>query len=141
MRTLGIIISIGLWLAPSLSSIAQDGLLSTTAIAEYARQAGHADLVSAAEQGSFSAAWDLGVFYAFDAPRPDGVAAYVWFGISSAFNRGCVNPGADFRDMIAVELTPHQIAQADSLTEAWLAEHQQALAQTPDDGCPPPAPG
>ena len=135
MRTIWMALSIGLMLAPIVSSTAQEAQLSTTIIKENARRAGYADQVSAVERGSFAAAWDLGTLYVVGPLDPDGVVAYVWFGISSAFNRGCVDPGGDFRDMVAAELTPAQIAHAQTLIEAWLAEHQQALAQVPDEGC------
>ncbi len=139
MRHLTGLILLGVLLAASVS--AQDLRLSTRTLKQHARDAGFPDLVTAAEQGSWVAALDLGSLYFVGGLGPDSVQAYVWFGIASVYGegKGCVNVGEDFRAMAAYDLTPDQIAQAGNLVDAWLAEHDEALAiaRSRDVACGP----
>lgn len=143
MRHLMGLILFGVLLGPPLAASvsAQDPQLSTKTLKQNARDAGYPDLVTAAEQGSWLAALDLGSLYFIGGLGPDSVRAYVWFGIASVYGegKGCVNVGEDFRAMAAYDLTQDQITQAGSLVDAWLAEHVEAVvrAHTHDVACGP----
>jgi len=88
----------------------------------------------AAEAGSWWAAFDLGMLYwgqsraagAKDgAPNDTLVRVHMWLGIAAATeNVGCVEMGAPLRDAVAQSMTAGQIAEAQELTRAWLAEHK-----------------
>ena len=141
MRHLMGLILLGALLGPPLAASAQDPQLSMRTLKQNARDAGYPDLVMAAEQGSWLAAFDLGSLYFIGGRSPDSVQAYVWFGIASVYGegKGCVNVGEDFRAMAAYDLTQDQIAQAGSLVDAWLAEHDEAvaIARAHDVACGP----
>ncbi len=141
MRRLIGLILLGVLLGLPASAIAQDARLSTKTLKQDANDAGFPDLVTAAEEGSWIAALDLGLLYFVGGLSPDSVRAYVWFGIASVYGegKGCVNVGEDFRAMAAYDLTQDKIAQAGSLVDAWLAEHVEAvaIAREQDVACGP----
>jgi TPR repeat protein len=87
----------------------------------------------AAEGGMWFAAFDLGMLYwdqslanATDAGPPDEalVRVHMWLGIAAAREIvGCVELSAPVRDAVAQSMTSEQVARAEELTRAWLAEH------------------
>jgi len=90
----------------------------------------------AAEGGSWSAAFDLGMLYwgqGLTADAKDGgpndalVRVHMWLGIAAATEIvGCVEIGAPLRDAVAQSMTAGQVAEARELAGAWLAEHKAA---------------
>lgn len=88
----------------------------------------------AAEGGSWSAAFDLGMLYwgqsrSIDvqegAPNDALVRVHMWLGIATATEVvGCVEMGAPLRDAVAQSMTAGQISRARELTRVWLAEHR-----------------
>ncbi len=87
----------------------------------------------AAEGGSWWAAFDLGMLYwgqslanATTDGRPDDglVRVHMWLGIAAAREIvGCVAVSAPLRDAVAQSMTSEQVARAEDLARAWLAEH------------------
>ena len=53
------------------------------------------------------------------------IRVHMWLGIAAATEVvGCVVMGAPLRDAAAQSMTTEQIAGAQELTRAWLAEHR-----------------
>ena len=87
----------------------------------------------AAEGGSWSAAFDLGMLYwGQNLANVDGnssrndslVRVHMWLGIAAATkNAGCVEVGAPLRDVVAQSMNAEQIASAQDLARAWLAKY------------------
>ena len=71
----------------------------------------------AAEQGLAEAQYNLGVMYANgDGVAQDYAAAHMWFNLAAANrNRNAVKA----RDIVAAQLTPAQIAEAQKLAREW----------------------
>jgi uncharacterized protein len=71
----------------------------------------------AAEQGLAEAQYNLGVMYANGEGVPqDYAAAHMWFNLAAASrNRNAVKA----RDIVAAQLTPAQIAEAQKLAREW----------------------
>ena len=81
----------------------------------------------AAEQGSVEAMMALGRYYAMDYCEDyDPVAAFKWYGIAQML--GDIDAGSR-RDMLAVNMTAEQVAQANGLVEAWSEGHTELLAK------------
>ena len=71
----------------------------------------------AADQGDADAQFNLGVMYANGEGVPqDFVQAHTWFNLAAA--QGHTN-GATNRDLVAKEMTPQQIGQAEELARNW----------------------
>ncbi len=73
------------------------------------------------EQGNASAQYNLGVMYALGQGVPrDNVQAYMWFDLSARYlegvERDCM---VQIRDVIASDMTPAQIAEAQRLAREW----------------------
>jgi uncharacterized protein len=78
--------------------------------------------IKAAEQGDARAQSSLGVMYAKGEGVPqDYVRAYAWGNVGSA--NGSDN-GSDLRDLVAKEMTPEQIAEAQKLSKVWFEKYQ-----------------
>ena len=76
----------------------------------------------AAEAGLPDAQYNLGVRYLHGRGQlKDYVEAYRWFNLAAA--SGNVEASAA-RDLIALEMTPEQIAEAQRLSREWRAEHE-----------------
>jgi uncharacterized protein len=71
----------------------------------------------AAEQGLAEAQYNLGVMYANgEGVAQDYAAAHMWFNLAAASrNRNAVKA----RDIVAAQLTPAQIAEAQKLAREW----------------------
>jgi len=90
----------------------------------------------AAEGGLWWAAFDLAMLYwsgslaaETDVGTPDEalVRVHMWLGIAAAREIvGCVELSAPMRNMVAASMTAQQIAQAEDLTRAWLAEREKS---------------
>ena len=78
----------------------------------------------AAEQGYALAQVNLGLLYANGQGVPqDYVQAHMWVNLAGA---QMVVPGAiNRRDKLEKEMSPEQIAEAQRLARAWLAQHQK----------------
>jgi uncharacterized protein len=72
---------------------------------------------NAAEQGLAEARYNLGVMYANGEGVPqDFAAAHMWFNLAAASrNKNAVKA----RDIVAAQLTPAQIAEAQKLAREW----------------------
>jgi uncharacterized protein len=72
---------------------------------------------NAAEQGLAEAQYNLGVMYANGEGVPqDYAAAHMWFNLAAASrNRNAVKA----RDIVAAQLTPAQVAEAQKLAREW----------------------
>ena len=71
----------------------------------------------AAEQGLAQAQYNLGVMYANgDGVAQDYAAAHMWFNLAAASrNKNAVKA----RDIVAAQLTPAQVAEAQKLAREW----------------------
>jgi TPR repeat protein len=88
----------------------------------------------AAEAGSWWATFDLGMLYwgqsraaeaQNGAPNDAMVRVHMWLGIAAATEIvGCVEMGAPLRDAAAQSMTAEQIASAQELARAWIAEYR-----------------
>ena len=77
----------------------------------------------AADQGDANAQLNLGVMFAIGQGVPqDHVQAHKWFNLAGT---GGVEDGRKGRDILAKQMTPAQIAEAQRLARAW----QPKLAQ------------
>ncbi len=79
-----------------------------------------------AEEGHAEAQIGLGLMFAMGSGMPqDPVMAYMWLDLAAG--SGAVHAGAiyadavSYRDMVAAEMTPEQLAEARRLAEEWLA--------------------
>lgn len=87
----------------------------------------------AAAGGAWSAAFDLGMLYwsqSLASVEDEGasndalIRVHMWLGIAAATETaGCVEVAVPLRDAVAQTMSAEQIASAQSLTRAWLAEH------------------
>jgi TPR repeat protein len=75
----------------------------------------------AANQGDATAQRNLGVMYANGEGVPrDFVAAYMWLGLAAAQASGAARAAAlQGRDVVAQQLTPAQIADAEQRAQTW----------------------
>jgi TPR repeat protein len=76
----------------------------------------------AADQGNTAAQLDLGVMYLQGKGAPqDHVSAYMWFNLAAAAVPAVEFPNvaAAYRDEVAAEMTPAQIAEAQRLAREW----------------------
>ena len=74
-------------------------------------------LIQQASQGDAESQCNLGVMYANGEGVPqDFVQAHTWFNLAAA--QGHTN-GATNRDLVAKEMTPQQIGQAEELARNW----------------------
>jgi hypothetical protein len=73
------------------------------------------------EQGNASAQYNLGVMYALGQGVPrDNVQAYMWFDLSARYLEGVERDRmVQIRDVIASDMTPAQIAEAQKLAREW----------------------
>jgi TPR repeat protein len=72
----------------------------------------------AAEQGNDRAQYNLGLMYDNgDGVPQDYVQAHMWYDIAG------VEVAARYRDIVAREMTPAQIAEAQRLAREWLGKH------------------
>ena len=73
------------------------------------------------EQGNASAQYNLGVMYALGQGVPrDNVQAYMWFDLSARYLEGVERDRmVRIRDVIASDMTPAQIAEAQRLAREW----------------------
>ncbi len=73
------------------------------------------------EQGNASAQYNLGVMYALGQGVPrDNVQAYMWFDLSARYLEGLERDRmVQIRDVIASDMTPAQIAEAQRLAREW----------------------
>jgi len=73
------------------------------------------------EQGNASAQYNLGVMYALGQGVPrDNVQAYMWFDLSARYLEGVERDRmVQIRDVIASDMTPAQIAEAEKLAREW----------------------
>jgi len=121
--------------------VAQDG---AEAVRWYAK---------AAEQGLAAAQYNLGELYELGRAVPRDVAeAYYWFALAAAVEpSGPVHDEAvNYRDRIAAQLTPAQIAEAQKRVQAWLKAHPlrkpiaagwaKEVPSSPPSAQPPPSP-
>jgi TPR repeat protein len=76
-----------------------------------------------AEQGYAKAPYNLGLMYGKGEGVPqDYVQAHMWFNLAAA--QGDAD-AAKNRDIVAKNMTPDQIAEAQKLAREWLAAHPQ----------------
>jgi TPR repeat protein len=76
-----------------------------------------------AEQGDALAQNNLGVIYEFGLSVPqDIVQAHMWFWLAAAQGN---KKAQKARDMVAEDMTPDQIAEAQRMASEWMAKHQQ----------------
>jgi TPR repeat protein len=75
----------------------------------------------AAEQGNDRAQYNLGLIYdgGYGVPQ-DYVQAYMWYDIAG------VTVAISYRDFVAREMTPAQVAEAERLAREWLGKHPYA---------------
>jgi TPR repeat protein len=79
-------------------------------------------LIAKAEQGVASAQRNLGLmYYNGQGVLKDDVNAYAWFNVASA--NGAKN-GSNSREMVAKEMNPEQIAEAQKLLKVWFEKFQ-----------------
>ncbi len=73
------------------------------------------------EQGNASAQYNLGVMYALGQGVPrDNVQAYMWFDLSARYLEGVERDRmVQMRDVIASDMTPAQLAEAQKLAREW----------------------
>jgi TPR repeat protein len=77
----------------------------------------------AAEQGYYKAQNNLGLMYGTGLGVPqDYVQAYKWYNIAGANGD---ETGTKNRDIVAEEMTPAQITEAQKLVKEWFEKHQQ----------------
>jgi TPR repeat protein len=77
----------------------------------------------AAEQGYYKAQNNLGLMYGTGLGVPqDYVQAYKWYNIAGANGD---ETGTKNRDIVAEEMTPSQITEAQRLVKEWMEKHQQ----------------
>jgi len=77
-----------------------------------------------AEGGNITAKINLGVMYEEGRPGlpQDLVQTHMWFNLAAAQG----NPdAANFRNDVAAEMTPEQVAEAQRLAQEWLTKHPQ----------------
>jgi TPR repeat protein len=76
-----------------------------------------------AEQGHAKAQNNLGVMYGTGRGVPmDDALAYMWLNLAAARSfTGAATP----RDIIALAMTPDQIAEAQRMAREWMTKHQQ----------------
>ena len=79
----------------------------------------------AAEQGSTAAMFSLGVNYrGGDGVPQDDVQAYMWFNLLAGRTNGFErDDGIRNLDLLAPQMTPEQIAEAERLAREWDAVH------------------
>jgi TPR repeat protein len=72
----------------------------------------------AAEQGSDRAQYNLGLMYdgGYGVPQ-DYVQAHMWYNIAGAA------VAVSYRDFVALEMTPAQVARAQKLAREWVVKH------------------
>ena len=72
----------------------------------------------AAEQGNDRAQYNLGLMYdiGYGVPQ-DFVQAHMWYEIAG------VDVAISYRDVVAREMTPAQVAEAQKLAREWLGKH------------------
>ena len=77
----------------------------------------------AAEQGLAPAQGNLGFMYGMgQGVVQDNKSAHMWFNIAA--KNGNSKKEAKNRDIIAKEMTPSQIAEAQDMAREWMAKHQ-----------------
>jgi TPR repeat protein len=83
--------------------------------------------MKAAEQENFPAQYNLGVIYAKggNGVTQDYVRAYLWFSLaaSCAPDASMRENSVKYRDDIAVEMIPAQIAEAQRMAREWMQSH------------------
>jgi TPR repeat protein len=79
----------------------------------------------AANKGNTEAQMSLGRYYAMDfSDTYDPVKAYKWFGIAAELG----DYGAsEKREFVASRMTPEQLAEAQRLVDAWIAENKALI--------------
>ena len=76
----------------------------------------------AAEQGYAEAQHDLGMaYYKGQGVLKDTVTAYAWFNVAVANGD---EDGSKVRDLVAKDMTPEQIAEAQKLSKVWFELYQ-----------------
>ena len=76
----------------------------------------------AAEQGDADAQHNLGVIYANgQGILQDYTLAHMWFNLAGA---GGNKKASENRDLVATQMTPAQIAEAQRLAREWTAAHR-----------------
>jgi len=76
----------------------------------------------AADQGYADAQYNLGVAYGNGEGVPKNTAtAYAWFNVSAANGNEVASQN---RDLVAKEMTPGQIAEAQTLSAKWFEKYQ-----------------
>ena len=76
----------------------------------------------AAEQGYSVAQHDLGMaYYKGQGVLKDTVTAYAWFNVAVANGD---EDGSKVRDLVAKDMTPEQIAEAQKLSKVWFEKFQ-----------------
>ncbi len=80
----------------------------------------------AAEQGHAEAQAILGIMYAEGEGVPqDYVLAYKWLNLAAAEGDAAWGSAAELRDIVASEMTPEQIAEAQRLAREWMAAFEK----------------
>ena len=99
----------------------------------------------AAEQGDAQAKFQLGVMYDMGLGVPqNNIEAHKWANLAAAQSQGDVyNIYAEFRDAIAEEITPEELAQAQRLARKWQPDRSEShtgtdsyLTETPERNTP-----
>ena len=99
----------------------------------------------AAEQGDAQAQFQLGVMYDMGLGVPqNNIEAHKWANLAAAQSQGDVyNIYAEFRDAIAEEITPEELAQAQRLARKWQPDRSEShtgtdsyLTETPERNTP-----
>jgi len=88
----------------------------------------------AADQGLGAAQFRLGMLYAEGKGVPqDRVLAHMWLNLVvselPALGKQQRNATVDALDVVASQMTPSQVAEAQQLAYQWLTEHRQLLQQ------------
>jgi len=77
----------------------------------------------AAKQGNVDAQYFLGISYHFGRGVPqDYSLAHMWYNIAGA---SAFHKASRARDLVAEDMTPDQIAEAQRMAREWMAKHQQ----------------
>ena len=75
----------------------------------------------AAEQGNDRAQYNLGLMYdRGDGVPQDYVQAHMWYNIAGVTRESVA---ISYRDFVAREMTPEQLAEAEKLAREWISKH------------------
>jgi len=78
----------------------------------------------AAEQGNDRAQYNLGLMYDSGNGVPqDYVQAYMWYNIAAIASADGEAIAISYRDYVAREMTPDQVAKAQKLAKEWIGKH------------------